>query len=351
MSNLVTKEKIFLNEDNDNQNNQGFNVVEAADKVLKIMYNSSGYELKSQEHTITESKSIKRLPATTDISCIVIDKIKVTEAAKITFETTDDETYSIAGGQTTVQDKSEDLEKDMNTFLSAVQKDIIVETTEIVEKQTLTYVKKEIRLKNKYFFKAKDHKSFYQVGDSFYQDFKKGERLFLFTGLKAQIDQQKTILGIASFINYFDTAKILVITTASDNSFFKKILTESEGENLQLAEGVDLDIYKHEGINFIDLDCIARACMQNPSTDYEQIVAVLNKHFDCILCDLPEVLDKKSPHLEFYLPVYKIANSVSFIVASNKSSFGKVEKLMNYFSSYNIKIKGALFSDNLGESR
>ncbi|MBC7430404.1 MAG: hypothetical protein H7336_17450 [Bacteriovorax sp.] len=349
MKNLVNKEKIYLNQDNDNQDNQSFNVVEAADKVLKIMYNSTSYELKSEQHSITESKKLRRLPATIEISSITVDKIKVTEAAKITFETTNDETYTVAGSQTTFHDDVNPLDA-VNT-LPIVQNDIVVETTQIVEKQTLTYVKKEIRLKNKYFFKAKDHKSFYQVGDSFYQDFKNGERLFLFTGLKAKVDQQKTILGIASFINYFDTAQILVITTASDNSYFKTILSESEDKSLQLADGIDLDIHTLEGINFVDLDCIARACMQNSETDYEQIVALLSGHFDCILCDLPEVLEKKSPHLEFYLPVYKIANSVSFIMASNKSSFSKVGKLMNYFSSYNIKIKGALFSDNLGETR
>ena len=155
-------------------------------------------------------------------------------------------------------------------------------------------------------------------------------------------------MGIASFINYFEAARILVITTASDQLFFKTILTNAPCDNLSLADSlINLEVYRHEGIYFVDIDCIARIVRKNTEIDYEQLVASLSNSFDCILCDLPEVLENKTPNLEIYLPIYKIANNVSVIFASNKSSFKKVDKLMNYFSSYNIKVKGALFSDNL----
>lgn len=336
--NHTKKEKRFFNEDfiPSADSAQVFGAIENA--ILVINQNDN-FKLEQKETSVTEEKRIKRLPKFLEINKVFVDKVKITESIQLKLDTNENDTYAISGESVRVLDLLTE-ENSSRKDNEAVQ---YIEKTTTVEKERLTYVKNNIRSKNKYFFKARDHGEFYQVGDSYYQDYKNGEKVFLFSNLGSIEGQQKTILGIASFIQYFESAKILIISSRLDRSFFKNILEESSPQNLNFSNE-KLDCLIHEDIVFIDLDAIKKLNGQCEHLDYENILQNLSSVFDCILCDLPEVLSETTT-LDFYLPVYKMANNVSLILKRNKASFSEIDKLMNYFHSYNIKIKGALFSE------
>ena len=288
-----------------------------------------------------KNSNVSRKPITTDINEVVVNKVKITEAQEIVFKDTEAHSYSTRG-KISYEPGAE------VPGVSAEASTAYLQDTRKVEAERLTYLRKTIRNQNRYFFEVKNHEEFYQMGRSFHDDFKAGQKFFLFSHVFAGEAQQKTILGVASFLQYFDNVRVLVISSNLDQPFFKKILHNVESEELRISskELKTARFSFHQGMTFVDGDSLMTR-RASDSLSFEQIIEQLYNLFDCILFDLPNVKDDKA-FMDFYFHVYKKADSVSLVFAKNASTFKEVSSTLHHFNSYNIKIKGALMAKEPG---
>jgi hypothetical protein len=306
--------------------------VEHIDAVINSLGANENFILENSQSFSVENKTRKPLPNTVQINEVYVDKVKVTEGRQIVFRTFDDTEYRTQASSASYHSRED---------LSSIP---YIEESKKIEGERLTYAKKELRHRNKFFFEAKNHDEFHEVGSSYYTDFKHGERTFLFANLDSEVSQQKTVLGVASFIQYFESCRVLIVSASLSTGYFGEILKDVPYEYLNIFsnDSCKAKFYFHEGISFLDV-----SSLESTSFGFDPVVTKLKKLFECILCDLPDVLQTQAS-FSFFFPVYKEANSVSLILEKNKSAFSKIEKLMHFFKSYNVKIKGALMSNPAG---
>ncbi len=310
--------------------------------VVNALDEGSDFIVDQKESFQKETKKISKIPSTTQINEVVVNKLKITEAREIIFKDQDQNTYS-TWGQIGYED---DAAAASNPHPK--QADAFVQDTQKIEAEKLTYLRKTIRDQNKYFFKVKNHNEFYQVGKSFQEDYQKGQKFFLFANLGARADQQRTILGIASFFQYFEQMKVLIISSQLNSSFFHNILKDAPMEKLCIStkHTNTAQFIFHNEMTFLDAHSLKEQKATN-TLNYEGVFDYLHHLFDCILYDLPDV-SKDKDHLDFYFPIYKRADSVSLIFLKNSSSFTGVESMMKQFQSYGVRIKGALLAEQKG---
>lgn len=309
--------------------------------LVDALNDHDDFEIDKTKSFHLNNSKVSRKPITTDISEVVVNKVKITEAQEIVFRDQDDNSYSVKG---------QIAYDDVDPAVPAEESMAFLQDTTKVEAERKTYLRKTIRKQNKYFFEVKNHEEFYQMGKSFHEDYKAGQKFFLFSNVFAEADQQKTILGVASFLQYFDNVRVLVISSKLDQSFFKKVLTSVEKEELRISSRKlkTAQFYFHQGMTFVDGDSL----MTKKASDemsFEQIIGQLYQLFDCILFDLPNVKDDKA-YMDFYFQVYKKADSVSLVFAKNTSTFKEVSSSLHHFNSYNIRIKGALMAHEPGDN-
>ncbi|MFZ4712075.1 MAG: hypothetical protein ACOYL6_00050 [Bacteriovoracaceae bacterium] len=321
--------------------------------MIRTIDQSQDFILDSKQSYNIEKKSTRPLPSTTNIKQVVVDKVKVTEASQLKVLTDEEKAIAIWGYKQYEEQFSakkaidEPIEKnfeEMKKPQNGESSDYYIEETKKIEGEKLTYIKKDLRPKNRFFFKARDHEKFYDVGKSYYEDYKQGNKFFLFTNLNSATPQQKTILGVASFIQYFENAKVLILTSRINQNYFREILRGVDGEDLSISPNMngECTFFFHEGMTFTDALSLEKLKIDS-GLDLEQVIEHLTQYFDCVICDLPAVI-AQSEKRDLYFPLYKKAASVSFVVGENKSSFKDVDKLKEYFEAYNVKIKGILMA-------
>lgn len=339
---MIEKSKHQISKPNTTASDRKRNQYDLVTSLVDALNERDDFEIDHKKSFKVEETKVSKTPITTEINEVVVNKLKITQAQEIVFKDQDQRSIS-AKGEINYEGKEALEHLESGPYPQAYIQDV-----RRVEAERLTYFKKSIREQNKYFFKVKNHDEFYQMGRSFHEDYKAGQKFFLFSHLAAGFEQQQSILGVASFLQYFDKVNVLIISSNLDQDFFKGILQNVEGEKLRITPKETNTGYFlfHEGMTFLDANSI-KTKNAGDLLNYEQVISNLHNLFDCILYDLPDVMGNK-PYLDFYFPIYKTADSVSLVFAKNSSTFKGVSEVIHHFNSYNVRIKGALMAQGPG---
>lgn len=197
----------------------------------------------------------------------------------------------------------------------------------------------------KYFYKVTNHHEFYQIGNSFLQDYQEGMKSFAITSTGYKQSQQRTILALASFFDHAMSMKIAVVTNQFDNSVFEELIKTSSPTKIEIATFQDKSItvnrfYHH--FDFISFDTIFKMAPEGvPNFEYEHSISELIKNYDLILWDIPE-LDAFKANNNLYYPIALYFDSLSIIVSQSLSSQSEIAELQRFFTNYGVNIKGLM---------
>lgn len=196
------------------------------------------------------------------------------------------------------------------------------------------------------FFRARSDERLYSLGESFYSDYKKGQSCFGFANLKSKDSQKRSVLGVASFIKYFEENSILVLTDKLEGTFYDFVTTDGD-EKVFSIPGTDvtyrgLDCH---GVVFIEVSVLASELRGHKNKVKSSHMRAFLASFDLILCDLPEEEERKN-YYDVYLPILQALNHVTLTISLRKSRFSEVDNLKKYFSHYKIPLKGSVIEDS-----
>lgn len=190
----------------------------------------------------------------------------------------------------------------------------------------------------------------YKLGNSFYEDVKNGVKCFAFTHVDSAESQKRSILGIASFISYFEDARILILTNGMANSFYAGFASQTRQRTIVLSDGKQFDCPSHvDGhITYVETSELSRYAREAGVKSLSGAIKQLVDEHDVVLFDLPSTMER-SEILDAYFPMIQSAESVTFTVSLRKSRFSEVNQLMKYFHNYKVKIKGSIVDHQLKE--
>ncbi len=193
-----------------------------------------------------------------------------------------------------------------------------------------------------FFFSDGDSKKIFNLGHQFYRSYKKGTRHFSFSSPRESLAQQKSILGIASFIYYFENLKILIITQEMDKSYFSKFKANELNQKTVMAEeGTTYKISEHHGLCFLEVEEIERKVKEFEGQRKDDFLKVLSGEYDIIFYDLPDIIKKRSKY-DVYFQILQLVENVTFSLSLKNNTFTEIEDLRIYFKNFNIKFNGCV---------
>ncbi len=199
-----------------------------------------------------------------------------------------------------------------------------------------------------FFFRALDDRRLYKLGDSFYRDFKAGKRSFGFGHVNSGDAQKRSILGVASFIKYFDDLKILVVTDKMEGTFFGPFKSQGRPLTAPSLERVDLksEITDAYGVHYLELNRLVEEHKDRSGKKVPAMIKSILMDYDLVLVDLPPEKDRKD-HYNVYLPFLQSLDHVTLSISLRQSRFSEIQEMKDYFASYKIPIKGTVIDRRL----
>lgn len=217
------------------------------------------------------------------------------------------------------------------------------------EKHTLS--KKRGKQHNGFYYKAKDHVELFKTGSQYLKDFKEGLKCFAFSSYDLDLIRQKTVFGVSTFFNYHTDVKTLIVSEGLSHSFYYEYMEIQDKESRQVFdEEVTYDVGVTKGIELMDFEQLRKVARKIRTYDFEDFVDFLVDSYDLILWDMPEVsvLDSQK---EVYFPIIRSLDSVSLIVAKDKTKIKEVHDLVGYYKRYQVEIKGLLYNPDNGKTK
>jgi hypothetical protein len=213
--------------------------------------------------------------------------------------------------------------------------------------ERLVFKSEVAREKNSFFFRATDCENIYQLGDSYYKDFKTGLKHLSFANVNSPDSQMRSIIGVASYIYYFESLKILIITDSID-SIFLNYLSESKKsvEHISVYPDFQYEAYKHEGLYYLQVNEILEKSKSHQIVGLEYLLRNIIDDYDVVLYDLPSAEVRKSKY-EFYFPLLQIIQNVTITLNLKNSTFNQVDDLKKHFTNYKIKLKGCVIDEGI----
>lgn len=238
---------------------------------------------------------------------------------------------------------------DDNYLKEVIQQDLDNDASD--EKPVLKTIKYKAQILSKkknvahngYYYKAVDHVELFKTGTSYLEDFKNGVRSFAFSSLGVSEAKQKSIFGICSFFNYHTEVRTLIVAEDFKKSFFSFYVKDLKLKEKPIyQDGATYRVYEGPGFDVLDFLEVKRVYSKVPHYDYEEFLRELTNLYDLVLWDLPEmeVLDANK---EVYFPVIRMLDNVSIIVRGKQTNINQVRSLSDYYSKYQVDIKGVLF--------
>lgn len=194
-----------------------------------------------------------------------------------------------------------------------------------------------------YFFRVVNDELLFNLGNSYYQDFKKGQKHFAFAHVNAAESQKRSILGVASFIKYFEGSKILIVTGQMGRTYYEAFKGESLLQSAQspTKTAFSYKVYVVNSLHYVEVDELSKHVSSTDQRTFAVTVKAIMDDYDLVLFDLPPTADRKEQY-DVYLPLLHTMESVTLTVSLGKNRFSEIDELMKYFTSYNIKIKGSI---------
>lgn len=309
-------------------------------------------DIKKNQEIVLQGKNISE---STEMKEVRLDKVKITEASIVSIvdqknsnprtiainESAPSENAELNKAVEAARNKTFTIGNDGSEKNKSPEAEIIHGDFKKIEHERLIFRQEVARNKNSFFFRAKDNENLFKIGKNYYDDFKTGYKHLSFSHLGASDAQKRTIIGIASFIHYYENLKILIVTSKMDDTFFEQAKSEEHRveSHISVYPEFTYNTYVHEGVSYLEIAEVFLHSKEHKVKGIEYVLQKLVDDYDLVLYDLPSVIEKKAQY-NIYFPLLQLIQSVSFIVSINKNSFSQIEELKSYFLNYNIKIKG-----------
>ena len=217
-----------------------------------------------------------------------------------------------------------------------------VEKESLLRHASFVFKKKSNKKKSEIFYKVKNHQELFQVGSSFYSDFKKGLRSFAFISPNLPDSQQKTILGLASFFSYHEDLTMLIISQNLGLEYFKNMISGSKESFIGIPDenGPKITYYDHPSFDFLDFKELYKI-KENSEVTLEECLDSMVGRYDLVLWDVPNLEAFKADSSIFF-PVSRLFGNISIILKVTKSKVNEIKGLQEFFDQYGVVIKGVL---------
>ena len=198
---------------------------------------------------------------------------------------------------------------------------------------------------NDFYYKAKNHKDLFKVGNSYFDDVKAGLKSFCFTSINAKTEQEKTIFGISAFFNYHSELNVTIITDSIKDSYYLEHITQPERKTRKvLDEDIHLEFYYVDGITIIEMNELKSVGNSLQKYTFSEFLEDIIKVSDLVLWDLPHIKDMDIDK-ETYFPITMLVENVSIIVQPENTKLNDIEHMLEYYSKYSIDVKGMILGN------
>ena len=83
---------------------------------------------------------------------------------------------------------------------------------------------------------------------------------------------------------------------------------------------------------------------------FDEFLEELHLHSDITIWDLPE-MDHIIDYNELFLPIIDVIDNVSLLVKSGLTRTDDIQKQLDFFKTYHIKVKGIIFDKKKASSK
>jgi len=194
------------------------------------------------------------------------------------------------------------------------------------------------------YYRVKEHNELFKLGTAFYRDMESGLKSFAFTNINTVEEQQKTILGIASYFTYHIKSNITIITTDFNSSYYAKTDKNFSVKEMNLGEYA-VSCFACSDLTIINFSELAKVREIFNEPDIEPIISSVVDSAEIIIWDLPQV-GEMAQRSEIFFPISRTIDNTSIVVAPNRSKMKDIVRARNHFDKYEIKIKGLILAYN-----
>ena len=218
-------------------------------------------------------------------------------------------------------------------YMKGLQKNVLGnESISVRLPSTATSVSRKREL----FYKVQNHHELFKLGNTYLTDLKMGIKSFAFSGAGQENVGQKTVFGVAAFLNYSTDKNITIVTSKYDDSLYQHNLGEMSHVAKNIAD-LEYDSVCMEGVEIVTFDALHGIIKRLA----EQGISQFCDEREVILWDLP-IIERVMQTPELYFPIIRKLDSISFVVNANKSKMKSLNKLVYYYKKYEVPLKGIL---------
>lgn len=225
-------------------------------------------------------------------------------------------------------------------------KQLSVRDDDNVEYRKVVFLRKPERkvMDPRYFYQAKNHLELFKLGSSYHDDYKNGLKSFAFNSVGLDEERQQTVFGLSAFFGHQVKIEATIIAYDLENTFYLKKLGDlTRNKQYVFDEGLAYEYYSTTGLKIISFRELVRLAQNFRRHGIEEFLQDLVEKSDLVLWDLPnmDVMDK---HKEIYFPVTRMIDYVTFVVRKDDSRISDINRMIDYYNKYNVRIKGIVMS-------
>ncbi len=300
---------------------------------VKHSLEKQNYELTQQEKAQHLSITPKHPVTTTETQEIRIDNIRVTEGSIVSLTNSRGEKRTVKIDETAKPPLGS----------KALAAPLVQADFRHVEHERLVYKNEVARLKNSFFFRVTSGENLFKLGDSYFRDFKDGKKFFGFAQLSDRAAQQRSVLGVATFIHYYENVRILVVTDSLAGSYFASFLGSEHAATHAIGGEPEIryEAFTHEGISYLSLADLQHAGASFAQKGMDYVLRQLFADYDLVLIDLPSLTQTRE-QTQLYFPLLQVLQSVTLVLHMRRDHFSEVDAARSYFENYQIPVKGLI---------
>ena len=158
--------------------------------------------------------------------------------------------------------------------------------------------------------------------------------------------QQKTILGIASFFNYHEDVRTLIVSSDLRKGLFSNLINQEKIIPVLISQEEEHPMYcygHNDHFDFLDFNELIKINKKlRNEILYEELIRKILEQYDMVLWDTPNI-ERINQENEIFFPVSMKFESITLIVKESESQFNQILEIKSFFQKYGLKIKGVLF--------
>ena len=129
-----------------------------------------------------------------------------------------------------------------------------------------------------------------------------------------------------------------------EDSYYLKFIKNLERKvGNVFDESFQYEYYSSDGIDIVEIKELRNIFHHIEHFAFNDFLQLLCERADITLWDLPEI-KKLDRDKEMYFPMTMVVESVSLVVSTEETRLEDIEKMLDYYDKYNVKVKGIIFS-------